>query len=176
MNAASFFVEGVPQPAGNKTAIAIRHKAGARAGQIVMKNGRPVINMVEGRRPKSRKAAQDWRKSVSCAARMAWDGPPIPAGQPVRIALYFSLPRPKSHYNTKGIVKSSAPDYPCGHRRDWDKFSRSVGDSLTGIVYEDDGQVVEAFVTKRYAAINPGVTVVVGRLGDGDVARGLFDT
>lgn len=60
----------------------------------------------------------------------------------------FLFARAKSHYTGTGLLSSRAPMFP--RRGDVDKLARAVLDALTGIAYEDDSQVCELLVTKRY--------------------------
>lgn len=62
---------------------------------------------------------------------------------PVRLAMTFVFERPKSVHasRTRPTVK---PDY--------DKLARSTADALTGILWVDDGQVVDAEIHKIYGA------------------------
>ena len=72
--------------------------------------------------------------------------------------MLFYLPRPKS-MRKKNALPSKA-------RNDIDKLSRSVLDCLTGIVWEDDGQVVRIMAMKEYATKEnpPGVVIAVRTL------------
>ena len=64
-----------------------------------------------------------------------------PAGLPVRVAITFVFARPKSAPATRSrpIVKP-----------DLDKLARSTADGLTGVLYEDDSQVVDYELHKIY--------------------------
>ena len=46
---------------------------------------------------------------------------------------------------------------------DWDNVAKSICDAMNGIVYQDDTQIVDAHVTKVYAA-NSGVDVGVKQI------------
>lgn len=119
----SFFVPGVPQPKGSLTPMANRH------------TGR--IAMIEGRRPKARKAFAGWMKMVKLSALAAGVKP---IAGPVSIDVTFIFPRPKS-------AKKRA--YPCV-KPDIDKLLRAVLDALTGVAYRDDGQVTHIGSRKLY--------------------------
>jgi Holliday junction resolvase RusA-like endonuclease len=67
---------------------------------------------------------------------------------PLQLTVLFYVPRPKSHYGVKGQLKS-APRYPTV-RPDVTKLVRPLEDSLTGIVWRDDAQVVRQLAEKRY--------------------------
>lgn len=95
-------------------------------------NGKPVITS-------SNRSLAAWRRLVSDAAQ---NHAHMIEG-PVKLNVSFILPRPKSlpkkvQWNIK--------------RPDLDKLIRSVGDSLTGIMWKDDSQVVTINATKSYAA------------------------
>lgn len=74
---------------------------------------------------------------------------------PVAVDITFVRRRPK------GMPKKST--LPHIHFPDLDKLVRAVGDSMTGIVYNDDAQVVESHSRKRYAELgeSPGIIVTV---------------
>lgn len=69
----------------------------------------------------------------------------------IQVGIQFLFARPKSHFNSKGQLKSSAPEfYMSKNRHDIDKLIRSILDSMTGIAYVDDSQVVLVHSIKRY--------------------------
>ena len=97
--------------------------------------GRPVITSAN-------KGLKAWRQQVSAAALAA-----VVAGtefitlEPVSVAVDFYFDRPKS-------VKRAAMTV----RPDVDKILRGTFDSLTGIVFADDSQVVKCVATKQYGS------------------------
>lgn len=89
-----------------------------------------------------------WREAIAWTATAARIGPVVTGA--VCLELVFVLPRPQ---RPKALEPISRPD--------WDKLARAVSDALTGILYVDDSQVVQASVVKRYAQPGepPGVVV-----------------
>ena len=75
-----------------------------------------------------------------------------PVGDPIRLELVFVLARGKTVRREYPTVK---PDI--------DHLIRAIFDSLTGITYFDDGQVVEVTARKVYGD-TPGVQVTVSPL------------
>ena len=111
---------------------AMRH---ARTGHIVMF---PVS-----------KRLVPWRKLIQSAANLVWRMPPTKGS--VEVHALFILPEPKWFYGPKGR-RDNAPCDPTGQRTgDIDKYLRAVLDSLTGVVYEDDSQVVCVVGRKLYS-------------------------
>lgn len=51
-------------------------------------------------------------------------------------------------------------------RADIDNFHKLLLDSLTGIVWEDDSQIVEYHISKRHDAKNPRIEIEVLEIGD----------
>lgn len=49
-------------------------------------------------------------------------------------------------------------------KNDWDNFHKLSMDALTGIVYEDDSQIQEAFVKKAYSKENPRIEISIEEL------------
>lgn len=78
---------------------------------------------------------------------------PKPAG--VEIVAVFYLPRPKSHMGTgknAGTVKGSSPAFPIGSDTgDFENLVKVVCDALTGILWDDDSQVIRGRIDKVYA-------------------------
>jgi Holliday junction resolvase RusA-like endonuclease len=90
-----------------------------------------------------------YRQSVSqVAALMARDATetplPAPRGVPVGLAILFCLRKPLSAPKRRETFATKKPDL--------DKLCRLILDSLTGIFYEDDAQVVELTARKQYGA------------------------
>jgi len=123
MSAITFRVEGMaPAPQGSK-----RHL------------GRGV--MIE-----SCRNVKPWRALVTSAAIAT--GLPIIRG-PVSVSVVFLFLRPKAHYTSKGLLRSSAPQHHAV-RPDGSKLLRSTEDALTGSLLEDDARIVSCTWQKRY--------------------------
>lgn len=101
-----------------------------------------------------------WRNMVTEAARAAWGADNVYGG-PMSVELTFRMKRPQSHYrNLQGAVKASKANARPDVMPDLDKLVRAILDSLTGIVWGDDGQVVDIVARKVYAD-TPGVDVAI---------------
>ena len=133
----AFRVFGSPAPKGSKRAFVIK--------------GKPV--MVE-----ANKGLGEWIQSVTTVAMKESYGRTFPIGGSWETTLVFYLHRPKSLRKTD--------IYPNKARNDIDKLSRAILDCLTGIVWEDDGQVIRLIASKEYATKEnpPGVAVAVRTL------------
>lgn len=92
-----------------------------------------------------------WRRQVAKAAAAARYDDPFSG--PVRVVASFYLPRPKALRHDKAHIT----------RPDSDKLLRGILDSLSGVVYRDDGQVTQAKAIKAYAAAgeSPRAVIVV---------------
>lgn len=136
----SFHVDGKPVPQGSVVA----H----------VRNGKASIHYAQG------SGLAVWRNMVSAAARDAWgDGPP--SGAPVSVGVTFRMQRPKSHYaDLKGNLRRSAIAEKPAVMPDLDKLLRAILDSLTGVVFIDDAQVVTVYATKEYDH-TPGADITV---------------
>lgn len=109
----------------------------------VGKNGAPVARV----KPDSAKMVP-WRQEVGwCALRARADAGYADvnafAGRhaPVIVGLMFYIAKPK--YLTKKVT------WPA-RKPDLDKLARSVFDAMKGILYEDDGQIVQLVARKEY--------------------------
>jgi Holliday junction resolvase RusA-like endonuclease len=127
-----FSVYGEPKPQGSKRVVPIYSKAGP-----VMKDGRVLTRCVNDN-PK----LGEWRQELAHAARKAYSGPLLTGA--LCVAMTFHRPRPASHYGSgrnSGVLKSSAPKYPTT-KPDTLKLARAVEDSMSGVIYRDDSQIV----------------------------------
>jgi Holliday junction resolvase RusA-like endonuclease len=72
-----------------------------------------------------------------------------PLAGPLAVSVHVVLSRPKSHYSASGKLRNSAPSYPS--KSDVDNYAKAVLDALNKTAWEDDSQIVELRVTKRYS-------------------------
>jgi len=108
------------------------------------------------RRAKTGRAAPSvasWRRLIRLEARAAMAGR-APFDAPVRLALIFYLPRPKSR---KGV---RWPD----RKPDLDKLIRAVGDALEGVVLTQDSRIVQVDAKKFYGT--PGLSCFVQEVSE----------
>lgn len=142
-----FYVAGAPMPQGSKRAM------GPRGG------GRGFILRDDCRK------LEPWRATVAACARRAYCGPVVSG--PVWLTLWFEFKRPASHFKAGDRDRDLRDQAPTWHaqRPDADKLARAVCDSLTGVLWFDDCQVVELTAYKTWAAADSagGVMVRVGR-------------
>lgn len=103
--------------------------------------------------------AEGWKSSVAGAAKEFL--PATPVEIPLRLTLVFYMPRPKSHLNSKGNLKESAPVWFAG-KPDSDNLAKAVMDALTILgMWKDDSQVVKLTSMKAYANERSGCDVVI---------------
>lgn len=96
------------------------------------------------------KDSRDYKNNV--AAQIVAHKPVFMAEGPLSVRMLFHLPRPKtlSKKITRPVKK---PDI--------DNLVKGVFDSMKGIVWGDDSQVVELIAGKAYALEEPHVTITV---------------
>lgn len=77
----------------------------------------------------------------------------------IAMSVEFTLARPKSHYNKKGL-KGTAP-YWCTNKPDLDNLVKAVMDAITstGKVWQDDKQVCSMYQGKKYG--DPGILITL---------------
>lgn len=103
----------------------------------------------------SSKKVMPWRQDVKYQVAQQYQGPVI--NWAVFVEIEFLFYRPKSHYNSKGLLKPAAPAHLVsrGHG-DLDKLLRSTFDALSattgGSVFADDAFIVKTTSVKRYCA------------------------
>lgn len=78
------------------------------------------------------------------------------------IHLYFYLPIPKGYSKGKAELAKAGEIRPC-KKPDWDNLAKAVCDALNGLAYEDDKQITDARVSKRYGE-KPGVLITIVEL------------
>jgi len=109
-----------------------------------------------------------WRSMVTGDARqaMADAGYPEPFTEPVSVLLTFRFTRPANQYGTGRNVRvvKDAARLHVDRAPDIDKLTRSILDSLTQVVWVDDGQVIALTARKQYVHRweSDGVDIVVG--------------
>jgi crossover junction endodeoxyribonuclease RusA len=127
---ASFSVPGIPVAKGGLRAITL---PGQKFTTLVWKA----------------KGLAKWVRAVKNAAALSMYGRAPVTDCPVRLTLTFCLAPPKK-----------LTRYAPWSRPDLDKLERAILDSLTGIVYQDDGQVVSMRTDKLWVERGvPGVSI-----------------
>lgn len=99
-----------------------------------------------------------WRAAVKSAAEevAALDNWTLLEG-PVELEIIFYLDRPSSISKTSRFYPTVPPDI--------DKLVRGVGDALTGVIYNDDAQIIRLLAWKQYADTRePGAFIRVAEL------------
>lgn len=122
----------------------------------------PQGSMRRGRRNKmfhSNKKLLPWREQMYKCAMNAKDGYDFfaPKEKGICLEAFFLLKRPKCGKNRN--LHTFTPDL--------DKLMRAVGDALTGVMYEDDCQICELRLHKRYIVGNeiPGAIIKLRVIG-----------
>ena len=117
-----FTVFGIPVPQGSMRAFVPRGWK------------RPIITAANAK-------TKPWRQQIAGECLAAMGGASSGMNLPMRVEVRFYFPRPKSL--KKGVTaKVTKPDL--------DKLIRAVLDSLTGIVFDDDSQVIEIVASKQF--------------------------
>jgi len=79
------------------------------------------------------------KESYQWQAKSQWKKPIIATSIELDIKLYFGTKR----------------------RSDWDNFHKLSMDALSGIVWEDDSQIIKATVEKHYSKENPRIEIEI---------------
>lgn len=133
-------VYGTPTPQGSKRGFVIPGKPGRAARAVVVDD--------------NKKPLRTWRQDVkeSTLAAMSRGGE-FPMEGPIRVAVVFYLPLPKS------LTKKKVALGPF-RKPDLDKLTRSTFDALRAAgVYSDDAQVVDVHAVKAFG--HPGALIEV---------------
>lgn len=137
-----FEILGDAKPAGSKRAFV---PLGKDKQPYRRPNGGVVVNVID-----DNPAAKEWKAEVRKSAHDAYRGPLLQSA--VRLTVRFIRVRPKGQKGTgrnAGVVKASAPAWPIT-KPDCLKLTRGVEDALTGIIWQDDAQVVEHVLSKAW--------------------------
>ena len=115
-----------------------------------------------GRMIEASTKVKPWRFAVSQAAL---ESDYELTDRPVMVQITFMFSRPKSHYNSKGELKKTAPFYK-STKPDLDKLCRSTLDGITNVLIKDDSQVVNLMCCKVYANEGelPGALITINAL------------
>jgi Holliday junction resolvase RusA-like endonuclease len=86
----------------------------------------------------------------------------IPADVPISLSVEFFLPRPKSHYDSKGQIKPKALLLEHTKKPDLDNLLKSMKDAAKGYLWHDDSQICRYDkCEKSYCDESPGTLVRV---------------
>lgn len=131
------FVPGTPAPKGSTRAFVVK-------GRAVTTN--------------ANKATKPWEQQVSAVVAEAMCNGTIEFPRPaaVHLGLVFLMPRTASEPKRSTRPHTRKPDI--------DKLARCAIDALTGLVFEDDSQVVHLSTSKRTASVSeqPGAWITWG--------------
>jgi len=147
----TIFVPGLP--AGQP-----RIKASSMGGFVRCYTPLTIKSAKTGKRKEH--PAQTWGRAIA----EAWcaEAPAMPKiSVPVCLTLCFSMPRPKSHFNSKGVLKATAPEWYAS-KPDADNLAKCVMDRMSTLgVWGDDDQVVLLKVSKSYAVGTTGCEITL---------------
>lgn len=123
--------------------------------------GRPRAT-VRGRHASVYEAKEDTQYKHNLAAQVVTQRPQFIPDAPVLLDAKFYLPRPKYHYNSKGVIKDRFKDALPTGKPDLSNLIKGVEDALNGIVWADDSQIVSYGESgKFYADTKPHITIEV---------------
>ncbi len=132
----SFIAYGTPRPQGSAKAFVRGNRAFITSDNPKLKPYRHTLTQV----------------AMETASRDGLSTPLCARGVAVEVSIVWTLLKPKSKPR-RVIHPTTKPDT--------DKLARAVLDSLTGVAYEDDAQVVTIIARKQYGS--PESTEVIVR-------------
>lgn len=166
-----FAVAGEPVPQGSKVGQIVGRRVKVHGAVAVL--GAKVLLTEQAdmsTKTRGRDRLKRWRDRIESAAfRTMRDlGLEQPFAFDVVLSAEFVLPRPPSHYTSRGALTLKARrEHAHPGKPDLSKLVRAIEDAMSGIVYGDDAQVQRyGAVFKRYAERGGrgGVIVEVKRL------------
>lgn len=135
-------VHGEAAPAGSKRIVPVGKRGGPTFYRSVDAN----------------RKVEPWKKQVAYEAAIAMGERALLRG-PLEVTFTFFKRRPKGHYGARGNLLPSAPTHPTT-RPDATKLVRGVEDALTGVVWNDDAQIVAQGAFKCWGEPERCVVVV----------------
>lgn len=126
--------------------------------------GRPRFARM-GKFVKTYETKEDTQHKDNLRAQLVNLKPVYIGSEPVILTVRFFLPRPKSHLNTKGECKKSAPTSHC-QKPDIDNMMKAVMDAMKGIVWHDDSQVFMISTVKLWTRSAPYTDIIVESIDD----------
>ena len=109
------------------------------------------------------KRQRQWYGNVASAAADVMKGRSLLSG-PVQLSICFRFARPRAHYGTgknSSVVKPAAPLFHT-QTPDLSKLVRCTEDALTGVVWQDDRQVIQyANITRVWTESSEGAVVTI---------------
>ena len=85
----------------------------------------------------------------------------------VRVELVFNVKMPNSWSKKKKLEKINTY---CDNNVDLDNYQKAILDSLNGVLYIDDRQIVEIFASKRYSD-KPFIELEIHEIGEWNDCR-----
>jgi len=113
----------------------------------------------------SSQKVKPWRQDVKFTALEAKPDDWV-TSCPMALSVAYRFQRPMAHYLKHGL-RPSAPYYVTSARDgDLDKLLRSTCDAMTGVLFDDDRQVVSINAIKRYCTETeqPGAIITLTAL------------
>ncbi|EAC8477266.1 RusA family crossover junction endodeoxyribonuclease [Listeria monocytogenes] len=98
-----------------------------------------------------------YKKKVAQVAKMYAPSTPIDAPVRIKLTFYVSIPSSKSKaWKQRALTGQEVPSV----RPDIDNYTKAILDALNGLIFSDDGRIVEMQVFKRYSD-HPRTEVVI---------------
>ncbi len=101
---------------------------------------------------------KEYEARVREAADEAMQGQ-LPLDTPILAIIKICVPVPASYSKTRRQACLDSREMPT-KKPDWDNVAKAITDSLNGVVYMDDAQIVSVYVSKRYSE-EAGVEVTI---------------
>lgn len=102
----------------------------------------------------------DYENLVKWSCKNKYKDKPLTG--PIRIEITFYMYIPKKTSKVRIKKKCEGSILPT-KKPDWDNMAKSITDALNGIAYEDDNQIVEAHIYKKFS-MDPRAEVKITKL------------
>jgi Holliday junction resolvase RusA-like endonuclease len=106
--------------------------------------------------------ADDWKDCIDAVLKRNFAGR-APSLERMVVAMHFRMPRPQSHLNSTGKLRTAAPTHHTS-KPDIDNLIKCVLDRITQseLIWKDDSQVDKLVAQKVYSCDGkPGVVVTI---------------
>jgi Holliday junction resolvase RusA-like endonuclease len=126
------------------------YKVGFTIPGLPVAKGRPKFSTRNGiARAYTPKKTRDFEAMAREYAKAAM-GPLMPCMSSVHVTFVVFVPVPKSWSKTKRNTAIAGGIHPTV-KPDLDNFAKALTDALNGVVYDDDSQICDVVMSKRYA-------------------------
>ncbi|TYU83583.1 RusA family crossover junction endodeoxyribonuclease [Listeria monocytogenes] len=94
--------------------------------------------------------SKEYKKKIANVAKMYAPGTPISTPIQIKLVFFVAIPKSKSKaWKQRAVLGQEFPAV----RPDIDNYVKAILDALNGLMFSDDGKIVELIAYKRYSDV-----------------------